>query len=190
MKNKVFWIDVETTGLSHHKNDIIVMGINIEDTNGGILSEEIRMRPTRPENIQESALDVAHFTRKQVMAFPPASKGFKQLKAIMGEFINQYNPKEKFILAGYNLLKFDAMFLRELFTMQGDKYFGSWFYNTGLDVMSTVGEYVAITGDVPENFKLVTMCEHMGIKLGKAHSADEDIAATRELYYKLKAAMR
>lgn len=186
MKNHIFWYDTETTGLLPTKHDIVVLGINIEATNGKILSEEIYMRPERPENISQEALKINGLTKKQVMAFPPAAEGLIQLKEIMAKFVNQYDPQDKFIQAGFNILRFDSIFLRQLFTNLGDKFYGSWFFNANLDVVTTVAEWVIATGKVPSNFKLVTMCAELGIDLKNAHTALEDTTATRKLYYALK----
>lgn len=62
------------------------------------------------------------------MAYPPMGEIYKQFVDLLSKYVDRYNKKDKFFLAGYNIASFDNSFLRAWFIQNGDKYFGSWFW--------------------------------------------------------------
>lgn len=112
---------------------------------------------------------------------------YGNFKNVLDKYIDKFNPKDKFFFIGYNS-KFDTDFIRELFLKNKDNYYGSYFYNPSIDVMNIAAYRFMIKSIHPENFKLSTVCKHLGIKItdSKLHDASYDIEKTYNLYLKLR----
>lgn len=181
---KLLWFDVETTGLSPAKHDIIQIA-GIVEVNGRVQEEfNYTCRPCEPANIDESVLAVHGRTKEEIMSYPSPVEVKAKLIFLFMHFIDKFNKRDKFIPAGYNT-KFDIDFLSNFFKKCGDNYFGSWMQWQPLCVMHlAVAAFVAGKMDRPINFKLETLCQMFGIGID-AHDALSDIRATRELGKKL-----
>lgn len=188
MKGKIFWFDVETTGLSASDNCLIQLAAVIEIN--GRVEDEIDILVSPPPNtiIEDDALKVHGRTKNEILEFQSPSSAHNELLYHLVPFIDKYDKRDKFVPAGY-FVNFDVQFLRSHFNNVNDKYFGSWFTSVSLDVSSFVAESVIKLGTIlPQDFKLSTICKHHNIKDFKAHDALADIKATRELYYTLTGA--
>jgi len=188
---KIFWHDVETTGLYKDENDIHQLALLIE-INGEIVEEaDIKMKPTRTENIDQEALKICNVTEEQIMSYPEAKIGYCQIQAILDKHINKYNKRDKAFVGGYNV-PFDYEFFNDFGKRIGQsKYgWGSYLNHCKVDPLQFVGT-LQIKGLLPilANRKLGTFCEHFGIEI-KAHDALSDIKATRELYLKFLELMK
>lgn len=183
MENKIFWLDTETTGTDPQKHAVIQIAALIEINNE--IKEEINilMRPFDGDEITDKALEVNHWTKEKILFFDPPQKALKNLKSKMGEWVDKYDKKDKFILAGYNV-GFDMDMMRSSFNKIGDIYFGSWFFWPVIDVRSSVAKHILKGVRLP-NYRLETVCNNFGITID-AHDALSDISATRALYYKLE----
>jgi DNA polymerase-3 subunit epsilon len=102
--------------------------------------------------------------------------------------VDRFNKKDKIFLCGYNNVKFDNEFLRELFNRNGDKYFGSWFWSGGIDLMILALEKLRHKRAEMDNFKLMTVAKELGIVLNesKLHNAVYDIELTIEICDRLR----
>jgi len=182
---KIIWIDTETTGLYSNRNAIIELAVII-DINGSIASEfTIQFKPHDGAKIEPRALEINGRTEEEIDSFPELQFGIIKFKQKMKSYVNKFDPKDKFIAAGYNIL-FDLGFIREAFTRAGDKFgIGSWCFNCPIDVWSSIGRYMVMNELQLPNFKLETMCNHFKIELN-AHNPMSDITATRELFYRIE----
>jgi DNA polymerase III epsilon subunit-like protein len=93
-------------------------------------------------------------------------------------------PPEKYVFAGYNC-SFDYAHIASTFFRSG--FFASDYFKKPDERVIDVYERVkkaAKTGLLPktENQKLETMTKALGISHGTAHTAMDDIKATRRLY--------
>lgn len=181
--SKILWFDTETGGVDPVKNPMIQIAGMIE-VDGEIVNEfNYLMRPFPGDALEQGALDVNKRTAEEINKFPLALPQIGSLQRLMGRHVNKFNKQDKFVMAGFNV-GFDEGFLRRTFAKCGDKYFGSWFFNCPLDVRTVVGMALVKHQFRLKNYKLVTVCDHFGVKLGDdAHDAMADIRATRELYY-------
>lgn len=180
---KVFLFDVETTGLSKHKNDIVQLSGLIEV--GGVVKEKFnyRCKPVSIENVSVEALNVIGFSLDELMEFPSQQTVYRQLLQILARYCDKYDRNDKFYLAGYNV-QFDIGFLQEFFKRQGDKWYGSWFNHKYIDPLRIL-HWMELRGKIDlDSYKLENVCQHYGIKI-QAHDAMSDIEATYELYKKL-----
>jgi len=126
---KLFYFDVETTGLSAAKCAIHQLSAIIE-INGKIEDEiNINIKPFEGALIQDSALAVSSVTKEQIMAYElDYQSAFAKLRKLLNEYVDRYNKKDKFFLVGYNSASFDNHFLRALWLRNSDKYFGSIYH--------------------------------------------------------------
>lgn len=184
MKNqKIFWCDVETTGLDSKRNDIISLAYLIE-INGEVKEKgELFCQPFRYDTINAKALEINKLTIAQIKEFDTPQEMYKKLIKILDKYVDRYNTSDKFISCGYNI-RFDVAFLKEFFYKNNDKYLFSYLDYHQLDVFNLlyILDYKGILQ--LENYKLETVAKYFGIKL-KAHNALSDIEATRQVFYKL-----
>ncbi len=132
---KLLFFDLETTGTLVNKHGIHQLsGAVIID---GEIKEKfnLHVQPNPQAQIEQAALDVAGVTREQIMAYPPMGQIYAQFVDILAKYVDRYNKNDKFFLVGYNNASFDNQFLRAWFIQNGDKFFGSWFWSTCIDVM-------------------------------------------------------
>ncbi len=182
--HKKVWIDTETTGDRPHQSAVIQIG-GIIEIEGDICSTiNIRLAPHEGAHINEKALVHNGTTQEEIELYPPMEKGFIEFKDFLKEFVNPYDPNDKFVMCGYNV-KFDSDMLRGLFTRNEDTFFGSWFFWPTIDVQTYVAEAILHKNLRLPNYQLGTICKHYGIEID-AHDAMSDINATRNLYYLLR----
>jgi DNA polymerase-3 subunit epsilon len=189
MKTKIFWMDIESTGLSAKDNDIIQLAV-IVDINGAVEDRKFwEICPINPLTISQEALEINGLSKEAILLYRPASEIFKELINFLNRYVDRFNKQDKFLVAGYNV-NFDIQFLREFFNKMGHKYYGSYFKNNFLDVMAMSMLYSFISGVAPLSFKLANVAELFRINETNFHSASADINATREIFYKLLAVMK
>jgi len=181
--NKVFYVDVETTGLDPSFHDILQLAFIIEIDGQIKAKHKFEIQPFNYERIDSKALTINKLTLAKIKKFEIPQKAYKRLIKTLDVFVDKYNKKDKFHPAGYNV-RFDIDCLKEFFLKNGDKYYGSYFDYHLLDPITMLGllEYKGLIK--LESYKLKDVCNYFGIKI-KAHDAMEDIEATRELIQKM-----
>lgn len=177
---KALWFDVETTGLSHYKNDIIQLACLVE-VNGKIIDEwESKIRPFDPLNVEPKALQVNGLKMEDIMKYPPPMEVLKGFTTFLTDYVDPFNKGDKFAPAGFNV-QFDIDFLSSFFKKCGSNYYGSFFNYKSIDPLRILHIMDYMGGvDLP-NYKLTSCCQHYGININ-AHEAISDIKATRELF--------
>lgn len=187
---KILYFDVETTGLSWKKNDIVQLAVIVE-INGEIKRKRtFEIKPTNWDNISEDALRVNRMTIEKLKTFPEQSKAFFNFKLMLGDYVDKFNPSDKFVLAGYNIASFDIKFLREWWKRNEDKYYGSWFYsNYYLDVMHLTMFRKYFNGNFStKSMKLIDVAKALDVVVNSVttfHDAKHDVEVTREIFKKL-----
>ncbi len=188
---KLFFFDLETTGVSPAKNGIHQIGLEI--VIDGITKEsfDLKVRPNPKAMIEQEALDVAGVTKEQILAYPPMEEVYSRLTAMLGRYVDKFKKTDKFFLVGYNNASFDNQFLRGFFMQNGDNYFGSWFWSNSIDVMVLATQYLMDRRSNMENFKLATVAKEMDIAIdeSKLHDASYDLYLTRAIYDKITKAL-
>lgn len=180
---KLFFVDVETTGLDSKKHDIIQVGYII-DINGEVKEKgSFNCQPFSYENIDKRALEISDTGTDELKTYQSPQLAHKNLKQILEKYVDRYDKNDKFSPAGYNV-GFDTNFLREFFFKNNDKYYGSLLDYHKLDVFS-LAFILEFKGHLKlENYKLVTLAKYFNIEF-QAHNALEDIRVTREVFYKM-----
>lgn len=182
---KIFYFDVETTGLNPEKNGIIQFGALIE-INGKIVNEiDLKIAPFPSDVIEPEALKINGYTEDEIkgIEFGHPEIFFNGLIEVLAEHIDRYDRTDKFIVAGYNV-SFDIGFLRAFFKKNGDDYYGSWFDPYPVDPYPVLAFMRGNDNLITKNLKLLTIAEYLGIEI-KAHDALSDIQATRQIIKRL-----
>jgi len=184
---KVFYFDVETTGFSAEKNDIIQLAGIVEE-DGKVLGEiDLRMQPFDYATIRQEALDVNGVTVEELQSFGSPDAALIRLETFLLNYMGsgeevltreEYDV-QKFLPMGYTV-KFDIRFLKAFFIKCGSSAYGSFFLEDFIDVLDLVKAAGLKEQNELANNKLVTVAEFFGIELN-AHEAMSDIKATREI---------
>ena len=180
-RQKIAWIDGETTGLDPLQNDLLTFSVIIEID--GQIKEKINleMQPFNYKSITDEALRINGISIEQIKKFPTPHEAHKKLVALFEKYVDRYNKTDKFIPAGYNV-SFDVDFLFKLFQKCGDPYCGSYIDYHKLDIASLV-LFFKIQGLFDfDGFKLSEVCKALDIDLN-AHKSTDDIIATRKVYH-------
>lgn len=175
---KIFYCDVETTGLDPKVHEVVQLSYLIE-IEGKLQGEgNLWIRPRRLDMVSPDALRIAGKTIEDLKGYPLGVHAYKELTKVLGRYIDKFNRADKFVWAGQNA-RFDMDFVRAFFVDQGDQYFGSWFESQPTDLIS-VARFCSMGGLLTfPNYKLQTICETLGVDL-KPHDALDDVRATRK----------
>ena len=111
---KLFFYDLETTGVMHWKNGIHqIAGQIVID---GVIKEvfDFKVAPNPAAIITPEALEVGGVTIEQIQTYPPMREVYNSLIKMMSKYVDRYSKFDKFHLVGYNNRGFDDNFLRAL----------------------------------------------------------------------------
>lgn len=185
---KKIFIDVETTGLDCEKDYITELAAIYEHNGKVKKSFHVYCKPynEKPEGYERlESIGMPKWELLEKLGLTKIGL-YEFFKAWLNDVINKYDKKDKAFFYGYNA-RFDRDFCYYLFKNQNDNYFGSYFHKIPVDIMALAVDKVASEiVQIPENFKLQTMCKLFNISLKNSHSAMEDVQATMELYYRIK----
>jgi len=178
---KVFYFDVETTGLDPVKHDIIQLAGYIE-IDGEIKEEfNFKYKPLDFETINPRALEINKITVEQLKEYPHAGAERTKLVAIFDKYVDKFNKEDKLIVAGYNV-QFDIGFLHTFFKRCGDNFLFSYLDGRAILDPYPVLQFMKANKiiNIP-SLKLTDVCKQFEIELENAHDAMADIEATKKL---------
>lgn len=180
---KLFFCDLETTGLDSSKHAICQMAGSVVINGHKVESFDYKVRPFPGAMISKEYLEVTGRTVEEMREFPTEQECYRELMAVLGRHVSKYDKADKFFWVGYNA-NFDVNFAREFFKRQGDQYFGSWFWSQPVfDLMPVAGMVWPELRPKLPNFKLGTVAEALGLTpSGGLHDAGVDIDLTIQLY--------
>ena len=180
--DKLFYLDVETTGLDAKKNGIWQLAGIVEI--GGKEEDRInlKMRPWDMSGVknEDYALKMNNLTGDQLNELPASAGQFAEFLSFMRKYVSPFDKADKFIMVGYNV-RFDNDFVRQWFIKHGNDDFGSWFHRHYYDIMSVAMTYFRGNNIKPLNYKLETVGRFLGLVGDDAnlHDAMYDIELTR-----------
>jgi DNA polymerase III alpha subunit (gram-positive type) len=187
---KTLWIDVETTGLIAENNFIIELAALYENNGMDKSIFHVYILPEkRPDDfdfIEELTGITWEYLEQNGIS---ESQAYTEFTTWLAYRMDKFDSEDKAIFAAYNA-RFDYDFMREFFKHNSDKYFGSWFFKIPMDIMNTVMlcvrlELIPILPD----FKNATVIKFFEIEY-QAHSAIEDIKASRQIQLKMEGLLR
>lgn len=183
---KLFYIDVETTGTDPKRNGLVQIAGIIEID--GAEKEEVNLltAPFVDDIIEQEALDVIGKTEDELRLYDNPSIMYDRFIETMAEYVDRYDRSDKFHFVGYNS-RFDDSFIRAWFKKLNDKYYGSWFHWPAIDVSNLAAIHFLQNGGRPSSFKLMVVAEGLGIDVAKekAHDALYDVQITRQIFKSL-----
>ena len=183
MKDKILWVDTETTGLRPWVHDIHQLAVLVE-IDGAIVEEILfKMQPIDMTTVEARALAVSNTEYDDLMTFENPLTAFQQFTALMDKYVKRTDKNDKFVFAGHNA-PFDYEFVRHLFKKLGQTGFNQYLEYKTLDTYALA---YMINYKIPlgtDNLKLETLCNRFDIPI-EAHQALNDIQATRALFMEL-----
>lgn len=182
---KILWIDTETTGKDATLHSMIEIAGIVDIDGKAIVEFDYFVKPHPNYEIDDYALEVNKISREKMKEFSEIATVHAQIKDLMGKYVDPYNKKDKFAIAGQNI-SFDLDFLSHFFMRQGDSYLGSYIdFRDRVELMDITRGMKALGFLKSDNVRLETVCKELGIEI-RAHNALSDIKATREVYYQIK----
>lgn len=180
---KILYFDTETTGLTENSSIIQIAGM-IQIDKKIVERFNIFSKPFEGADVSQEALDVHGLTLEQINSFQDSKDATKQIIDILNKYVNKFDKKDKYIVAGYNV-EFDINKLSTFLKKNGENYLFSYIDNKKLDPMHWILP-LQILGKIPylENNRLGTWCDYFEIEI-IAHDGMSDIEATRKLIIKL-----
>ena len=195
--DKYLFVDVETTGTSPERHGLTQLSGCVQVGDDVKEYFDYFIRPFREDVIEEEALKVTGFDRRQFLpendpnclkvegqVFADPFETFASFKELLARYVDPYNKSDKMQFVGYNSHSFDMPFLRRFWEKNNDRFFGSWFWYPGLDVMLIWAQLLKDERGQLPNFKLATVAKHCGIEVeeDRLHDSRYDIDLTRELW--------
>ena len=187
---KTIYIDTETGGPDPNSCALLQLSaaIEIDWDLKEKLDYYIKPYPDDPPITQE-AIDKHHIT-PEVIQQNPDNKflspdfAFANFKQALSRYVDPYNKTDKFFMVGFNVLTFDDIVLRRLFSRNNDQYYGSWFWYPPIDMMAICADVLLSRRQLMPNFQLDTVAQMMGVKTNPdlLHNAMYDVQVTREIF--------
>ena len=189
MKTKIFWYDLETTGLYYWKHGIHQMAGMIEID--GVIVEKFNfdVAPHPQHLLETDAFKMKSVKIEDVRSFPALEQVFKEkLLPLLQKYVDPYKVGDKFFTAGYNISAFDNQFLRKFFALNNSTMFGNFFWNEPIDVFCLASDKLMYERPKMKAFNQAAVAEHLGIKVEhkSLHDAAYDVQLSREIYETLK----
>lgn len=188
LKNKILYLDTETTGLIPGYHDVIQIAGILEEYGRVTRRFSYKLRPFYPGRMDQYAQQVNKMVKNAILNFPDPENAICSLFS----FLSLYKPG-KIIFAGQKTF-FDLFFLQALF--QKSKYeecraFNIMHiaHNTTMD-LKTLTLLAILQGHKIKSNSLEDVCEYFGVKNEKPHDALSDIHATRECFKKFEVVLK
>lgn len=184
MEYTLYITDVETTGLDSRIHDIIEMSLLRLSDN---IQKTWRLKPLNPDAAEAAALringhkleDLKHLTKFGRETYRDPNEVLVEVENWIQE---DGTPSEKRILVGQNI-PFDKDALEQLWKKCNAKDTYP-FGRRMLDTMQIEFFLDLCKGSMAEGYSLSNLVKKYGVKNEKAHTAEADVKATREVFDK------
>jgi DNA polymerase III epsilon subunit-like protein len=186
----IYVADTETTGLDPVKNDVIELSLYR-------LSDDVQktwcLKPTNFASIEAAALringhkleDITHQTKQGREQYGEPSKVIVEIENWMAE---DAVPADQRILVSHNVM-FDKWMMEQLWVKCGARDTFPFGRRT-LDTMSIAFFWDWCKGELAEGYHLGSLTKKYGITNSKAHTAEADTRACKEVFMKQVDAFR
>jgi DNA polymerase III epsilon subunit-like protein len=180
----IYIADVETTGLDAYRHDVIELSMyRLTDH----VQRTWHLRPINYETIDSGALrvnghkleDLKHQTKFGTDTYKDPNKIIIEIENWVAE---DGVPAEKKILCGQNIA-FDKLMLEQLWIKCNSKDTFPFGRRT-LDTMQIEFFLDWCKGTLAEGYSLANLVKKYGVKNEKAHTAEADVKATKEVFEK------
>jgi len=180
----IYILDTETTGLDALKNEVIELSIyRLNDNKQNTWC----IKPQQYDTISIESLRINHHKIEDLKHQTEFGKNtYKELKQVLplieNFFMEDGEASDARILVGQNC-NFDLGFLREMWIRENamDTFpFGN--RPKMIDTMQLALFLDLVNGEKSQYYNLKTLIQKYGIKNSKAHTAEADTLATKELF--------
>lgn len=192
IKMKFLFFDLETTGFGSEKCAIIQLGAIIVDVDNELNMRPIdginlKMKPNPGQMLDQRSLEITGYTIDQISTFQSQEDAFEKFIKFLDKHVDKFNKVDKFKLCGYNSLHFDIDFLRQWFLINGNKFYGAYFWSDSIDVLSEASRYLTNYRPAMLNFKLGTVAKVMDIETNEneLHDGLYDVKITYKIFNKI-----
>jgi DNA polymerase-3 subunit epsilon len=189
MSESIFFFDTETGGLDPKRHDILQASWIIEKNGAVIVERVFDVKPDPCSDICMAALEVNNFSIERMMA---GKERVMVLEILRQDVAAAVGGGKALYPCGHNV-RFDVDFLHAL-AQKGSE---TWWLN-----FSPQTQYIMLKKQLCtlsmchildyrgllslQDYKLVSICKHLGIENINAHDALSDVRATRELFHRLE----
>lgn len=179
--SKIFYADLETTGVDENANGIIQIAVILEKDKQLVDTYSTYVAPGPTDKIDEGALAVNGKTIEEIRDYPPPVVAGAALVSFLSKHINPYDPQDKWVFCGHNS-SFDQKFLYKFFRKYTSLSLNNFVHSYLLDTYA-MAQVLWLCGEFPEikNLKLPTLAEHYKIE-HRAHDAVSDTEVARQLF--------
>lgn len=180
---KICHIDTETTGLTREHAVIQIAGVICTPKLEEPQPFNYLLAPFDTDAINDEALKVNRRTEEEILGFENPRKTKQAFCQMLASHVNKFEKQDKLLFAAYNA-QFDGDMMRAFFEKCGDKFFGSWFFFPLIDTAMLAMIMLGKERKKMHNFKLVTVCDALGIDLTEdmAHDALADVLASKAIF--------
>lgn len=181
---KKIYIDLETTGVDKDANGIHQIAGIVEMNDQQMEAFDFKVSPFPSDVINDEALKTSGVDREKIKQYQPPGLVFAKFKKLLEQYVDKFNPQDKFQFIGYNCMAFDDPFLRAWFKKNNENYYGSYFWWPCIDVATMAAlHFMRVRGRM-KNFKLMTVAKALGIDVdeSQAHDGLYDIGITKQIY--------
>lgn len=186
---KMFFFDVETTGLSI-QNSAIIQIAGILDIDGEIADTlEILVQPHEDAEIDAKALEVNNTSMEDLYGNPRRVTPMNAYRQVLDfcQYPARVYPEHRIHASGYNAMGFDMPLLVNMGRRAGDSYSYCKFHWPVIDVAVLAAEALREKRHLIPSFKLMSVAEALGVDTdGLAHDAVFDVRVTRDVYYRCR----
>lgn len=185
---KLLFLDLETSGLFPDKHGITQIAGEVEIDGETKETFNWNVKPFGDQEIAVEALNITGKTMGDLEGYPVPGTIFAELEHMLKKYVNKFDKGDKFFIVGYNSHAFDQGFLRQFFLNNQHKYYGSYFWSAGFDVMLLAVPVLADRRHRMKNFQLRTVAEEFGIEIEeeKLHDANYDIYLTKKIFNRIR----
>ena len=184
---KLLFIDTECTGADEKTCSLVEIGAIYIDAKTEKRYNSF-ISPDPKKSFEAEALEIMGTTMKELDERGMSQKeGYENFISFLDSLVSKFDKKDKLIVFAYNA-SFDNRWLRQWFEENDNKFFGSYFWNPWIDIMSLAADKVMLDRPQLKDFKLMTVAKYFGVDVdeSKAHGALYDAEIAMKLYDKIK----
>lgn len=185
---KLLIADCETTHLLSYRGCIHELALMVVINNEIVEKAVFRIAPHEKAEIDLQALKVSGTDLETIQGYPHRTEAFNAFVALLEKYVDPYDPKDKFHLAGWNCAFFDEPFIRNFFLLEDSGQYGCFFFNGAIDILALSAHYLAPIRSRMPSFKLSRVCKTLNIPVAddSLHGALYDCELAFEVYKKVR----
>lgn len=173
---KIF-LAIQTTGFDPRLHGIHRISGLVEVSGAPVDIIEISMQPHPKAQIDEAVIRKSGTTPERLKTLQSMQDGYREFITAISKHIDRYDNKQKTWIVGFNNRTYTDVFLRTWFELNGDSFFGSYFYPDSLDTLVLASQHLLNQRSAMPSFKLGRVAKTLGIEVDETRlEADSSYA--------------